>query len=68
VIIVWECQLKKTSLATTIDRVEAVIKESEKRWLRLQEDRKAERERMRIERERKIVLRNYEVVTRSNPL
>lgn len=53
VIIVWECQQKKANLDDTIDRVEAEIKESEKRWLRLQEDRKAERERMRIERERK---------------
>ena len=53
VVIVWECQLKKANLQETIDRVESEIRAGGKRWRRLQEDRRAERERTRLEREQK---------------
>ena len=53
VVIVWECQLKKAQLQETIDRVESEIREGGERWRKLQEDRRAERERTRLEREQK---------------
>jgi hypothetical protein len=53
VVIVWECQLKKAQLQETIDRVESEIREGGERWRKLQEDRRKERERTRLEREQR---------------
>ena len=54
VVIVWECQLKRANLQETIDRVELEIREGEERWRRFLEDRRAERERVRIERKKNV--------------
>ena len=51
VLIVWECELKKASLNCTVDRVEAEIKAAGEKYQQLLNDRKAERERTRLERE-----------------
>ena len=51
VIIVWECELKKASLNSTINRVESEIKAAGEKYQQLLNDRKAERERTRRERE-----------------
>ena len=50
VTIVWECELKKARLNGTIERVEAEIKAAGEKYLQLLNDRKAERERTRMER------------------
>ena len=54
VIIVWECQLKKTNLDETIDRVAAEIIRNGETYRAVQEERKKAREEYRREkRERK---------------
>ena len=50
VIIVWECELKKSVLPDTVARVSAEIKANGTLFQQRQEERMAERERRRIER------------------
>ena len=55
VIIVWECELKKANLETTIARVEAEIKRNGESYLQAQAERRAAREAYRQEqKERKL--------------
>ena len=51
VIIVWECELTKTNLPDTIQRVDAEIKAAGEKRQQLINDRKAERKRGRMERD-----------------
>ena len=51
VIIVWECELKKTKLPGTIDRVEAKIRAAGEKHQQLLNDRKLERLRVLFEHE-----------------
>lgn len=53
IIIVWECELKKGQLPDTIARVSAEIKANGTLYQLRQEERRAERERRRIERAKK---------------
>ena len=58
VIIVWECELKKASLNSTINRVEAEIKAAGEKYQQLLNDRKEERARASKEREARLQEKN----------
>lgn len=49
VIVVWECEISKKTLPTTVERIRTLLEKNRDSWLRETEDRKSRREEWRAE-------------------